>query len=211
MAPTRPVVLKRMWKLSIPVRRERFWARGPGHPHLERDRADPPHLSDDRAADVEALRAEVLPEQPRRDGPAQLAGPPAGVFGGVGVDRLVCAAVVGTELAVTGQAGGGDLHGSVDGLLVDRGLVEVTGANAVNDADGQQPRRACHGVGVGEAVAEIHRLRARAASMRRCAGQVRMCPSTALRRASQSRSAGLGGRTRPLSLLTPITVRTSQA
>jgi hypothetical protein len=35
-------------------------AGGPGHPHLEQDRADPPLLSDDRAADVEVLGAEVL-------------------------------------------------------------------------------------------------------------------------------------------------------
>jgi hypothetical protein len=38
-------------------------ARGTGHPHLEQDPADTPLLSDDRAADVEALGAEVLPEQ----------------------------------------------------------------------------------------------------------------------------------------------------
>jgi hypothetical protein len=93
--------------------------------------------------------------------------------------------MVGVELAVAGQTGGGELHGSVDGLLVDRGVVEVAGANAVDDVDGQQPRLACQGVGAGQAVAEIHRMRAPAARMRRCAAQVRMGLSIALRRGSQ--------------------------
>jgi hypothetical protein len=124
------------------------------------------------------------PDRWRRAGdPRQLLAPALGES-----PQLRCvtigAAVVGVELAVTGQTGGGELHGSVDGLLVDRGVVEVAGVNAVDDVDGQQLRLACHGVGAGEAVAEIHRLRAPAARMRRCAAQVRMCPSTALRRGS---------------------------
>ena len=104
--------------------------------------------------DVEVLGAQVLSEQSGGDVPAELVGPPVGVFGGVGVDRLVGAAVMGVKLAVAGETGGGELHGSVDGLLVDRGAVEVAGVNAADDVDGQQPRLACHGVEVGQAVAE---------------------------------------------------------
>jgi hypothetical protein len=92
--------------------------------------------------------------------------------------------MVGIELAVAGQTGAGKLHGSMDGMLVDRGVVEVAGVNAANDVDGHQPRLACHGVGAGQAVAEIHRMRAPATRMRRYAAQVRMRLSIPLRQGS---------------------------
>jgi hypothetical protein len=77
---------------------------------------------------------------------------PVGVLGGVGVDRLVGPAVVAVELAVAGQTGDSEFQGSVNGLLVDRGVVEIARMNAVNDVDGQQPWLACHAVRAGQAL-----------------------------------------------------------
>ncbi len=88
---------------------------------LQQGRADPPVLTDHGAVHVQAADPQVLAEQPRRDLAVQLGAPVVGVLLGVGVDRLVEAAVAGAVgLHVRVQAVGPHLDPPLHGTLVDR-------------------------------------------------------------------------------------------
>jgi len=102
--------------------------------------ADPPLLADSRTGDLETGRAQVLAEQAWRDLSLEPVRPPGGVLVGVHVDGAVRSTVVAVDLLVTHEAQPADLHGTVDGALVDGGPVVETvphGVNNVHCADGR--------------------------------------------------------------------------
>src|SRR5262245_21415772 len=78
-----------------------------GHPrlgNLQHGGPDRPALPDEGPVDLDALRREVLAQLPVLERPADLLRPPAEVFYGVGIDRLVGAAVgPAIRLVVAGQ------------------------------------------------------------------------------------------------------------
>ena len=106
-------------------------------------RADPPPLADLGATDVEAADPQVLAEQARGDVARQLLRPPRRVLVGVGVERLVLAAVMpAVDLGVEHEPLGADLEAARARPLVDRrhvgGLAGVRD-DLVDDAHRRDP------------------------------------------------------------------------
>jgi hypothetical protein len=122
-------------------------ARRPGRRHLADDRVrtrtDPPALADLGTADVDSRGPQVLAEEPGRDVALQLGRPPVGVLVGIGVQRLLGAAVVRpVDLGVQEQPLRADLEPARPGPLVDGGDVgglARVGDDRVDDADGAEP------------------------------------------------------------------------
>jgi len=103
-------------------------ARDPGRGDLNHGRADPPHLPDQAAGDLEPAGGDVLAEGPAGQFPAQPFHPPVQVLPGVGVKSLLVAAVVRlVHLLITGQAEPADRDRPRNRPLVDRGALEPAG------------------------------------------------------------------------------------
>ncbi len=120
--PGRPAPANAAGNRGFPDPDPELVAGDPGLADLEDRRPDRPPLADERGAEIEAARREVLAEHARAEAPGHLARPPLEVLGRVGVDGLVRPTVDGpVRLVVAVQVDAAQPNQSLHWRLPDRG------------------------------------------------------------------------------------------